>query len=30
MSLASTDVALETPGVALSSVDLRRLLDVRE
>jgi hypothetical protein len=30
MSLAGPDVAVETPDVALSSVDLRRLLDVRE
>jgi hypothetical protein len=30
MSLARTNVALETPDVALSRVDLRRLLDVRE
>ena len=30
MSLAGTDVAVETPDVALSSVDLRRLLDMRE
>jgi cation transport ATPase len=30
MSLAGTDVAVETLDIALSSVDLRRLLDVRE
>jgi hypothetical protein len=30
MSLAGTDVAVETPDAALSGVDLRRPLDVPE
>jgi manganese/zinc-transporting P-type ATPase C len=30
ISLAGTSVAVETPDVALSSVDLRRLLDMDE